>query len=102
VPAGSTAVAECISRLRDDFARLDIRRTAAVLLEGVGGSGSGVLVPPPGYLEELRRLCDASGLPWICDEVMSGFGRTGRCEELAELLLRLRATLVSLRSLFPR
>src|SRR6202034_1586934 len=77
VPAGSTAEAECIARLRDDFARLDARRTAAVLLEGVGGSGSGVLVPPPGYLEELRRLCDASDILWICDEVMSGFGRTG-------------------------
>jgi adenosylmethionine-8-amino-7-oxononanoate aminotransferase len=77
VPAGSTAEAACIATLRDDFARLDARRTAAVLLEGVGGSGSGVLVPPPGYLEELRRLCDASGILWICDEVMSGFGRTG-------------------------
>jgi adenosylmethionine-8-amino-7-oxononanoate aminotransferase len=77
VPAGSTAEAVCIARLRDDFARLDARRTAAVLLEGVGGSGSGVLVPPPGYLEELRRLCDASDILWICDEVMSGFGRTG-------------------------
>ena len=77
VPPGSTAEAQCIARLRDDFARLDARRTAAVLLEGVGGSGSGVLVPPPGYLEELRRLCDASELLWICDEVMSGFGRTG-------------------------
>jgi adenosylmethionine-8-amino-7-oxononanoate aminotransferase len=77
VPAGRTAEDECIARLRDDFARLDTSRTAAILLEGIGGSGSGVLVPPPGYLEELRRLCDASGILWICDEVMSGFGRTG-------------------------
>jgi adenosylmethionine-8-amino-7-oxononanoate aminotransferase len=78
VPAGRTAAAACIDRLRDDFARLDTRRTAAVLLEGVGGSGSGVLVPPPGYREELRRLCDANDILWISDEVMSGFGRTGR------------------------
>lgn len=77
VPAGSTAAAECIARLRDDFARLDARRTAAILLEGIGGSGGGVIVPPAGYLEELRRLCDASDILWICDEVMSGFGRTG-------------------------
>ena len=48
VPAGSTAAAECITRLRAEFAQLDVRRTAAVLFEGVGGSGSGVLVPPPG------------------------------------------------------
>jgi adenosylmethionine-8-amino-7-oxononanoate aminotransferase len=78
VPAGSTQAAESIARLRSEFARLDLRRTAAVLLEGVGGSGSGVLVPPPGYLEELRRLCDAHEVLWISDEVMSGFGRTGR------------------------
>ncbi len=77
VPAGSTAEAECIARLRAEFARLDLRRTAAVLLEGVGGAGSGVLVPPPGYLEELRRLCDEAEVLWISDEVMSGFGRTG-------------------------
>ena len=78
VPAGSTAAAECIARLRDEFGRLDLRRTAAVLFEGVGGSGSGVLVPPPGFLEELRRLCDVNGVLWISDEVMSGFGRTGK------------------------
>ena len=77
VPEGSTAAQVCIARLRDEFARLDLRRTAAVLLEGVGGSGSGVLVPPPGFLEELRRLCDANDVLWISDEVMSGFGRTG-------------------------
>jgi adenosylmethionine-8-amino-7-oxononanoate aminotransferase/uncharacterized protein YhfF len=77
VPEGSTAAEVCITRLRHEFARLDLRRTAAVLLEGVGGSGSGVLVPPPGFLEELRRLCDANDVLWISDEVMSGFGRTG-------------------------
>ena len=48
-----------------------------MLFEGVGGSGSGVLVPPPGFLEELRSLCDAHDVLWISDEVMSGFGRTG-------------------------
>jgi adenosylmethionine-8-amino-7-oxononanoate aminotransferase len=78
VPAGRSAAAECIARLRSEFARLDLRRTAAVLFEGVGGSGSGVLVPPPGFLAELRALCDASEVLWICDEVLSGFGRTGR------------------------
>jgi len=78
VPEGTTAAAECIARLRREFAQLDVRRTAAVLLEGVGGSGSGVLVPPPGFLEELRRLCDAHDVLWISDEVMSGFGRTGK------------------------
>jgi adenosylmethionine-8-amino-7-oxononanoate aminotransferase len=77
VPAGSTAAAECVTRLRAEFARLDLRRTAAVLLEGVGGSGSGVLVPPAGFLAELRQLCDSYDVLWICDEVMSGFGRTG-------------------------
>jgi adenosylmethionine-8-amino-7-oxononanoate aminotransferase len=77
VPEGSTPARECVARLREDFARLDTRRTAAVLLEGIGGSGAGVLVPPPGFLEELRRLCDANDILWICDEVMSGFGRTG-------------------------
>jgi adenosylmethionine-8-amino-7-oxononanoate aminotransferase len=78
VPEGSTAAAECVARLRDEFGRLDLRRTAAVLFEGVGGSGSGVLVPPPAFLEELRRLCDAHDVLWISDEVMSGFGRTGK------------------------
>jgi adenosylmethionine-8-amino-7-oxononanoate aminotransferase/uncharacterized protein YhfF len=78
VPAGSTAAAECVARLRAEFARLDLRRTAAILVEGVGGSGSGVLVPPPGFLEELRRLCDTNDVLWISDEVMSGFGRTGK------------------------
>ena len=48
----------------------------AILLESVVGT-AGVLVPPPGYLEGLRALCDRYGIIWIADETMSGLGRTG-------------------------
>ncbi len=48
----------------------------AIILESVVGT-AGILVPPPGYLEGLRALCDKYGIVWIADEVMSGFGRTG-------------------------
>jgi len=50
---------------------------AAVLLETVPGT-AGVLVPPPGYLAGVRELCDRHGIMLILDEVMCGFGRTGR------------------------
>jgi taurine--2-oxoglutarate transaminase len=50
---------------------------AAILIESVVGT-AGVLVPPAGYLEGVRALCDKYGIKWIADEVMSGFGRTGK------------------------
>jgi taurine--2-oxoglutarate transaminase len=50
---------------------------AAVLLETVTGT-NGVIIPPPGYLAGIRELCDQFGILLICDEVMSGFGRTGK------------------------
>ena len=50
---------------------------AAILIESVVGT-AGVLVPPTGYLEGVRALCDKYGIKWIADEVMSGFGRTGK------------------------
>ncbi len=49
---------------------------AAVLLETIPGT-AGVLMPPPGYLEGVRALCDKYELVMILDEVMAGFGRTG-------------------------
>jgi taurine---2-oxoglutarate transaminase len=49
---------------------------AAFILESVTGS-NGVLVPPDGYMQGVRALCDKYGIMMICDEVMSGFGRTG-------------------------
>lgn len=48
----------------------------AIVLESVVGT-AGVIVPPAGYLEGLRALCDKYGIIWIADEVMAGFGRTG-------------------------
>ena len=50
---------------------------AAVLLESIPGT-AGVLMPPKGYLEGVRALCDKYNILWIADEVMSGFGRTGK------------------------
>jgi len=50
---------------------------AAILLESVPGT-AGILLPPPGYLAGVRELCDRYGIILILDEVMAGFGRTGR------------------------
>jgi taurine--2-oxoglutarate transaminase len=50
---------------------------AAILIESVPGT-AGVLMPPKGYLEGIRALCDKYKILWIADEVMSGFGRTGK------------------------
>ncbi len=49
---------------------------AAFILEPITGT-NGVLIPPDGYLEGVRKLCDKYGILMIADEVMSGFGRTG-------------------------
>ena len=49
---------------------------AAFILEPVTGT-NGILIPPDGYLEGVRELCDRHGILMIADEVMSGFGRTG-------------------------
>jgi taurine--2-oxoglutarate transaminase len=49
---------------------------AAIILETVVGT-NGVLVPPPGYLQGVRDLCDKYGIVYIADEVMVGFGRIG-------------------------
>lgn len=49
----------------------------AFLLEPVGGASTGALVPPAGYMERIREICDRHGVLLIMDEVMTGVGRTG-------------------------
>ena len=50
---------------------------AAILMESVTGT-NGIIIPPDGYMQGVRALCDKYGILMIADEVMSGFGRTGR------------------------
>ena len=50
---------------------------AALVVEPVSGAAGGALVPPDDYLPALRELCSETGILLICDEVMTGFGRTG-------------------------
>ncbi len=50
---------------------------AAILMESVTGT-NGILIPPEGYMQGVRALCDQYGIVMIADEVMAGFGRTGK------------------------
>ena len=69
------------AELADDLERLcalhDPSTIAAVIVEPVAGS-TGVLIPPQGYLQRLRDICDRHGILLIFDEVITGFGRTGQ------------------------
>ena len=53
------------------------QNVAAVILEPVVGT-NGIIVPPDGYLQSIREVCDTHGILLVLDEVMAGFGRTGR------------------------
>jgi beta-alanine--pyruvate transaminase len=70
------AGADLADALEEVIARHGGESIAAVIVEPVAGS-TGVLVPPVGYLERLRALCDRHGILLIFDEVITGFGRLG-------------------------
>ncbi|NKZ15075.1 aspartate aminotransferase family protein [Mycolicibacterium septicum DSM 44393] len=50
---------------------------AAIILESIPGT-AGIMVPPPGYMAGVREICDRYGIVFIADEVMAGFGRSGK------------------------
>ncbi len=69
--------AEVALRNLEELVMLEGPQTiAAIILESVTGT-NGILIPPDGYMQGVRALCDKHGIVMIVDEVMSGFGRTG-------------------------
>jgi taurine--2-oxoglutarate transaminase len=73
----ATCHRECVSHLQRIIEFEGPENIAAILMEGESGS-SGCIKYPPDYLQKVRGLCDRYGILLIVDEVMSGFGRTGK------------------------
>ena len=67
---------EVLARTEETIQLEGANTIAAIIVEPVTGT-NGILIPPDGYLEGLRALCDKYGILLIADEVMAGFGRTG-------------------------
>jgi taurine--2-oxoglutarate transaminase len=70
-------VAESLQGLEDVIKYEGPHTIAAVFLETIVGT-NGILIPPDGYLKGVREICDRYDILMVCDEVMAGFGRTGR------------------------
>ncbi len=66
----------CLDELEEILAYEGAHTIAAIFIETVTGT-NGLIVPPDGYLQGLRKICDAHGILLVCDEVMCGLGRTG-------------------------
>ena len=66
-----------VAKLREQVIYEGADNVAAIVLETITGS-NGVIIPPEGYLKGVRQICDDFGIMLICDEVMAGFGRTGK------------------------
>lgn len=76
-PSEEEATQYYLAKLRNQILSEGSQSIAAIFIEPIPGS-NGVLIPPKGYLEGVRALCDEYGILMICDEVMTGFGRTGK------------------------
>jgi taurine--2-oxoglutarate transaminase len=68
---------ECVSHVQRVIEFEGPENVAAIIMEGESGS-SGCIKYPPDYLQKIRAICDRYGILLIADEVMSGFGRTGK------------------------
>ncbi len=65
-----------IEQLREQILYEGRQSVAAIFLESITGS-NGVIIPPKGYMKGIRKICDEFGILMVCDEVMTGWGRTG-------------------------
>ena len=70
-------VAESLQGLEDVIQYEGPHTIAAIFLETIVGT-NGILIPPDGYIQGVREICDRHGILMVADEVMAGFGRTGR------------------------
>jgi taurine--2-oxoglutarate transaminase len=77
VERGTDAAGPALQQLEETIRLEGPETIAAFILEPVTGT-NGILIPPDGYLEGVREICTRYGIQMICDEVMTGFGRTGR------------------------
>jgi putrescine aminotransferase len=75
-PDVSVVAYDSVDALETEIARVGADRVAAVFVEPVIGAG-GVLLPPPGYIEGVATLCQRTGVLFVCDSVIAGFGRLG-------------------------
>lgn len=66
-----------LDQLREQIIYEGRDQVAAIFLESITGS-NGIIIPPKGYMKGIRAICDEFGIMMVCDEVMSGFGRTGK------------------------
>ena len=66
-----------VAKLREQIIYENPDSVAAIVMETITGS-NGVIIPPKGYLQGVRKICDEFGIMMICDEVMAGWGRTGK------------------------
>ena len=76
-PTGGDVAAEAADALEQAIVREGPETVAAFLAEPVQGAG-GVIPPPPGYFQRVRAICNKYDVLFIADEVITGFGRTGR------------------------
>ena len=76
IQKGSETAEEVLARTEEVLELEGAKTVAAIIVEPVVGT-NGILIPPDGYMQGLRALCDKYGILLIADEVMAGFGRTG-------------------------
>ena len=67
----------CLDEIEETLMYEGAHTIAAIFIETVTGT-NGIIVPPDGYLQGLRQICDRHGILLVCDEVMCGLGRTGK------------------------
>ena len=76
IQKGSDTTEDVLARTEEILELEGPKTVAAIIVEPVVGT-NGILIPPDGYMQGLRELCDKYGILLIADEVMAGFGRTG-------------------------